>query len=97
MNTLERRFNELRHFNETLYESSDEDAIDKATKTKDALKRDTIKLFTNEIYDKLTISFNDNRKRLGIRKDIPIVEPIRNYRNFNLEDDGELSYISRKQ
>ena len=90
MKVLEKRFNELRHFNETLYESSDEDTIDKATKTKDALKRDTIKFIANEIYDKLAASFNINRKRLGVEKGegIPIAEPIRNYRNF----DGELSY-----
>ena len=54
------------------------------TSTRDALKHDTIELVANQIYDKLTISFNNTRKRLGIQKGIPIVEPIRNYDNFKL-------------
>ena len=96
MKVSERKFSELRHFNETLYESSDEDTIHKAMKTKEALKRDTIKFIANEIYDKLTVSFNINRKRFGIKEGIPIAEPIRNHRTFDLEDDGELSYIYKK-
>ena len=94
---LEKRFNVLRHFNETLYESSDEDTIDKAMKTKDALKHDTINLVANQIYDKLIISFNDTRKRLGIKGGIPIAEPIRNYRDFYPEDDGNLYYIYKEE
>ena len=65
-------------------------------KTKEALKRDTIKFIANEIYDKLTVSFNINRKRFGIKEGIPIAELIRNYRNFDLEDNGALFYIYKK-
>ena len=50
----------------------------------------------NQIYDKLTISFNDTRKILGIQKGLPIAEPIRKYDNFDPEGDGELSYISKR-
>ena len=89
MNDLETRFNKLRQFNRTLYRSHDDDLIDITTKNKDALKRDTIELIANQIYDKLTISFNDTRRRLGIKKGVPIAEPIRKYDNFDLEDDGE--------
>ena len=96
MNDLEIRFNKLRQFNRTLYGSHDDDLIDITTKNKDALKRDTIELVANQIYDKLTISFNHTGKRLGIQKGIPIAEPIRKYDNFDLEDDGELSYISKR-
>ena len=53
------------------------------------MKRDTTKFIANEIYDKLTIPFNINRKRFGIKEGIP-------FRNFDLEDDGELSYIYKK-
>ena len=95
MKVLEIRFNKLKQFNRTLYGSHDDDLIDITTKNKDALKRDTIELVSNQIYDKLTISFNDTRKRLGIQKGIP-VGPIRKYDNFDLEDDGELSYVSKK-
>ena len=96
MNDLQIRFNKLRQFNRTLYGSHDDDLIDITTKNKDALKRDTIELVANQIYDKLTISFNDTRKRLGIQKGIPTAEPIRKYDNFDLEDDGELSYVSKR-
>ena len=97
MNDLERRFNQLRQFNKTLDESRDEDLIDVTTSTKNPLKHDTIELVANQIYDKLTISFNNTRKRLGIQKGIPIVEPIRNYDNFKLADDGEISYVYKRR
>ena len=68
MKDLEIRFNKLREFNETLNESTDEDTIDMTEKTKNALKRDTIELVANQIYDKLTIFFNNDRKRFDITK-----------------------------
>ena len=48
-------------------------------KTKDALKRGTIELAANQIYDRLTISFNNDRKRFGIQGGKHIIEPIREY------------------
>ena len=68
MNNLEVRFNKLRQFNRTLYGSHDDDLIDIMMKDKDALKCNTIELIANQIYNRLTISFNDTRKRLGIQK-----------------------------
>ena len=68
MNDLEVRFNRLRKFNETLNESTDEDTIDMKAKTKYALKHDTIELVANQIYDRLTILFNNDRKRFDIQK-----------------------------
>ena len=50
-------------------------------------------MVANQIYDKLTILLNDTRKKLGIKRGIPIIDPIRNYDNFKLADDGEISYI----
>ena len=97
MNDLERRFNQLRQFNKTLNESRDEDLINMTMVTRDALKHDTIELVANQIFDKLTISFNNTRKRLGIKEGVPIVEPLRNYNNFKLEDDGEISYVYRRK
>ena len=89
---LEVRFNKLREYNETLNESTDEATIEMTEKTKDALKRDTIELVANQIYDKLTIFFNNDRKRFGIQGGKPIIDPIREYRNFKLTKDGKLSY-----
>ena len=93
---LELRFNKLRKFNETLNENTDEDTIEMTEKAKNALKRGTIELIANQIYDKLTISFNSSRKRLGIQKGEPIVNPIRNYDNFKLADDGEITYVYKR-
>ena len=89
---LEVRFNKLREFNETLNESTDEDTIEMTEKTKNALKRDTIELVENQIYDRLTIYFNNDSKRFGIKKGEPIIDPNREYLNFELSDDGEITY-----
>ena len=93
---LEARFNKLREFDETLNESTDEDTIEMTEKTKDALMRGTIELVANQIYGKLTTFFNKDRKRLGIKRGEPIVDPIRNYDNFKLADDGEITYIYKR-
>ena len=95
-NDLEVRFNRLRKFNETLNESTDEDTIEMTEKAKDKFKRDTIELITNQMYDRFTISFDNTRKRLGIHKGEPIVKPIRNYDNFKLSDDGELTFVDKR-
>ena len=65
-------------------------------KTKDVLKHDTIELAANQIYDRLTIFFNNDRKRFGIQGGKPIIDPIREYRNFKLTKSGKLSYIYKK-
>ena len=83
-----------------LDESRDEKIIDATTSTKNALKRDTIELVANQIYDRLTISFDNTRKRskkyYRYKKGIPVVEPIRNFENFKLADDGEISYVYKR-
>ena len=93
---LELRFNKLREYNETLNESKDVATIEMTVKTKDALKRDTIELVANQIYDKLTIFFNNDRKRFGIQGGEPIIEPIREYDYFKLTNNGKLSYKYNK-
>ena len=95
-NNLEVRFNKLREFNETLNESTDEDTKEMTAKTKDAFKHGTIELIANQIYDRLTLSFDNTRKRLGIQKGEPIVKPIRNYHSFKLADDGALTYVDKR-
>ena len=89
---LEVRFNKLREFNETLNESTDLDNIEITEKSINALKHDTIELAVNQIYDKLTIFFNNDRKRFGIQGGKPIIDPVREYRNFKLTKNGKLSY-----
>ena len=79
---LELRFNKLRGLDETLNESTDEDTIEMTEKTKNALKHDTIELVANQIYDRLTIFFNSDRKRFGIQGGKPIIDPIREYQNI---------------
>ena len=89
---LEVRFNKLKEFNETLNESTDEDTIEMTEKTKDMLKCGTIELVANQIYDRLTIFLNSDRKRFNIKKGEPIIDPMREYQNFELSDDGEITY-----
>ena len=96
MKDLEIRFNKLREFNRDLNESIDDNHIEMTEKVKDVLKKDTIELVANQIYDRLTIMFNDTRERLGIESGTPVVEPIRNYDNLRLSDDGELSFKSKR-
>ena len=93
---LELRFNKLREFIETLNESTDEDTIEITEKAKNALKIDTIELVANQIYDRLTIFFNNDRKRFGIQGGEPIIDPIREYQNFKLAKNGKLSYVYKK-
>ena len=93
---LELRFNKLREFDETLNESTDEETIEMTEKTKDALKRDTIELVANQICDRLTIFFNNDRKIFGIQGGKPIIDPIREYRNFRLTKNGKLSYVYKR-
>ena len=93
---LEMRYHKLRGFDETLNESTDEDNIEMTERIKNAFKRVTIELIANEIYDKLSTLFNNSRRRLVMHKGEPIVKPIRNYDNFKLADDGELTYVYKR-
>ena len=52
-------------------------------------------MVANEIYDKLTILFNNTRKKFGIQKVKPI-DPMRRYDSFKLADDGELTYVYKR-
>ena len=97
MDNLEVRFNKLRQLNETLDESTGENLIDITTSTKYALKHDTIELVANQMYDKLTILFNNTRKRSGILEGEPILEPLRRYDDFKLADNGALTYIYKRR
>ena len=60
------------------------------------LKHGTIELVANLIYDRLTIFFNNDRKRFGIHGGKPIIDPIREYQNFKLTENGKLSYVYKK-
>ena len=94
---LELRFNQLRKFNETLNESTDENTIEITEKTINALTRDTIELAANQIYDRLTTFFNKDRERFGIQGGKPIIEPVREYENFKLTKNGKLSYKYKRK
>ena len=94
---LELRFNKLREFNETLNESTDVDTIEITEESINALKHDTIELAANQIYDKLTIFFNNNRKIFGIQGGKPIIEPMIEYKNFKLTKNGKLSYKYKRK
>ena len=77
--------------------STNEDTIEMAEKTKDVLKRDTIELVANQIYDRLTIFINNDRKGFGIQEGKPIIDPMREYQNFKLTKNGKLSYVYERR
>ena len=95
MNDLEKRFEELRQYNGNFNESHDEATREEMSIYADATRNDIEELVANEIYDKLTILFNNTRKKLGIQNVKPI-DPIRRYNSFKLADDGELTYVYKR-
>ena len=95
MNHLGKWSEELRQFNKTLNESRDEDTIEETLRLIDSTKHDIEEMVANGVYDRLTILINSTRKRLGIRNIKPI-DPIRNYNNFKLADDGALTYVGKR-
>ena len=95
MNDLEIRFNELRRFNRTLEESPDKDDVENITLDQNKMKEDTIELVANQIYDIITKLINERRERLGIKNGAYMVEPIRDYNNFDLDDNGNLTFVVR--
>ena len=97
MNNLERRLNQLRQYNKTLDESRDENLIYITTTTKNALNKATTELAANQIYDKVTKIFNERRKRLGIEGGANIIEPIRDYEAFDIDENGNITFVYKNE
>ena len=95
MNDLEGRFEELRRFNKKLNESRDKAIREEVSTYVDVTRHDIEELVADQIYDKLTILLNNTRKKFDIQKGRPI-NPIRKYDNFNLTDDGALTYVYKR-
>ena len=96
MSDLERRYNQLRKFNKTLNESTDEATINETLIYVDEVRNDIEELVENQIYDKLTNMFNNAIERFGIENGTPI-EPLRKYNNLKLDDDGSLTFIYKSK
>ena len=54
-------------------------------------------MVANQIYDKLTKLLNERRKRLGIKGGTNMVEPIRDYGSFDIDDNGNLTFICKNE
>ena len=96
MNDLQKRYEELRQFNIKYNKSRDKDTREETSIFIDSTRNDIEEFTANQIYDKLTTMLNNNRKRLGIRKGYPVLDPIRKYDNFKLADDGSLTFVYKK-
>ena len=92
---LESRFEELRQDIRELNKSRDEATREEASTFVDVTRHDAEELVADQIYDKLTILLNNTRKKFDIQKGRPI-DPIRNYGNFKLADDGTLTYVHKR-
>ena len=77
-------------------ESPDKD-VENVTLEKNKVKKDTIELVANKIYDKITMLFNERRKRLGIKGGANIEEPTANYNSFDLDDNGNLTFVRNNE
>ena len=93
---LELRFNELREFNKTLNESTDEATINETLIYVDSTRNDIEELVANQVYDKLANIFNKARERLGINNGTPIEEPTIRYNSFKPADDGSLTFVYKR-
>ena len=78
-------------------ESRDENLIYMTTTTKNVLNKKITELVANQIYDKLTKLLNEMRKRLGIKGGVNMVEPIRNYGSFDIDDNGNSTFIRKNE
>ena len=96
MKDLESRFEELRQYDRNFNESHDEATREDVSIFIDATRHDIEELVANEMYDKLITMFNNDRKRFGIQKSEPVLNPIRKYDNFKLADDGKMSYVHKR-
>ena len=96
MNDLKERYEELRQFNIKYNKSRDKATREETSIYIDATRHDIEELVANQIYDKLITMFNNDRKRFGIRKGEPALDPIRKYDNFKLADDGALTFVYKR-
>ena len=96
MNDIQERYEELRQFNIKYNKSRNEATREETSIYIDSTRHDIEELVANQIYDKLTTMFNNNRKRLDIRKGEPALDPIRKYDNFKLADDGSLTFVYKR-
>ena len=96
MNDLQKRYEELRQFNIKYNKSRDKTTREETSIYIDSTRNDIEELVANQIYDKLTTMFNNNRKRFDIRKGEPVLDPIRKYDNFKLADDGSLTFVYKR-
>ena len=49
------------------------------------------------MYDKIAELFNERRKRLGIKGGANIEEPIVNHESFDLDDNGNLTFVRKNE
>ena len=96
MNGLEIRLNQLRQYNKTLDESRNEDLIYMTTTTKNVLNKQTTELVVDQIYDKITKLLNE-RRSLGIKGGADIINPIRDYEAFDIDENGNSTFIYKNE
>ena len=80
-----------------MVESRDKNIRDESMTFIDATKHDIIELVADQMYDRITKLFNEWRKRLGIKGGVNIVELIREYDSFNMDDNGNLTFVRQNE
>ena len=93
MSNLQKRYEELRQFNIKYNKSRDKATSEETSIYIDLTMNGMEELVANQIYDKLTTTFNRARERLGINNGTPIEEPSIRYNSFKLAEDGSLTFV----
>ena len=96
VNGPQKRYEELRQFNIKNNKSRDETSREEALTLAAATRHDIEELVANQLYDKLTIMFNEARERLGIENGTPIEEPSVKYNSSKLADNGSLTFVYKR-
>ena len=93
---LERRYEEIRQLYIKYNKSRNEATREEALTLMEVTRNNIEELVANQIYEKLTIMFNNDRKRFSIQKCESILEPIIKYDNFKLADDGKITFVDKR-
>ena len=95
-NDLQKRYEELRQFNIKYNKSRNKATREETLIYIDSTRNDIEELVANQIYGKLTTTFNRARERLGINNGTPIEEPSIRYNSFKLADNGSLTFVYKR-
>ena len=67
------------------------------TLERNKMKKDTVELVVNQIYNRITKLINDRRKISGIKEGANIENPIVNNDSSDLDENGNLTFVRKNE